>query len=201
MGRGVRVALSMLVAMGVYAPVQADIYSFEDANGVIHFSNVPADARYEVTLREPVAATPRKGRAGTAVRRTGETYRPIVEQAAREHDVDPALLRAVITVESAYDPDAVSPKGAVGLMQLMPAVAQRYGVSDRRNPRQNIYGGARYLQALLDKFEDVSLALAAYNAGEDAVAHYGNRIPPFPETLSYVPKVMELYRRYQPESP
>jgi soluble lytic murein transglycosylase-like protein len=102
-------------------------------------------------------------------------------------------------VESGYDPHAVSRAGAVGLMQLMPDTARRYGVRNLRDPAQNVQAGARYLRDLMGKFDnDLTLALAAYNAGEEAVAQYGNRIPPFRETLNYVPKVLDVYRRHQP---
>ncbi len=122
----------------------------------------------------------------------------MVEQAAREHQIDQALLRAVIAVESGYDPNAVSRKGAVGLMQLMPQTARRYGVRNMYDPAQNIQGGARYLRDLMGKFNnDLPLVLAAYNAGEDAIAQHGNRIPPYRETRSYVPRVLGFYRQYQ----
>jgi soluble lytic murein transglycosylase-like protein len=106
------------------------------------------------------------------------------------------LLHAVIRVESAYNPSAVSSAGAVGLMQLMPGTAQRYGVVDRTDPVQNIEGGARYLRDLMAMFgSDLTLAIAAYNAGENAVIKYNNSIPPYPETQNYVRQVLSLYRR------
>ncbi|MEE9552534.1 MAG: lytic transglycosylase domain-containing protein, partial [Gammaproteobacteria bacterium] len=105
---------------------------------------------------------------------------------------------AVITAESAYDPRAVSRAGAVGLMQLMPATAKRYGVKNRLNPRENIYGGTRYLRDLLIMFDNnLLLALAAYNAGENAVKNHGNRIPPYKETQTYVRKVINYYKKYR----
>ena len=122
---------------------------------------------------------------------------PVVEQAAEDHRLDPALLLAVIHAESVFNPLAVSPKGAVGLMQLMPTTASRYGTGDLRDPRQNIQAGAAHLRYLLGRYGDVSLALAAYNAGEGAVERYGMRIPPYAETQDYVPRVLSLYRRYQ----
>ncbi len=125
----------------------------------------------------------------------GERYRALVEQAAREYTLDSALLHAVIATESAYDPRAVSPKGAVGLMQLMPETARRYGVSDAFDPGENVRAGARYLRDLLARFDnDVALSLAAYNAGERAVIDRGYRIPPYKETLRYVPAVLARYR-------
>jgi soluble lytic murein transglycosylase-like protein len=120
-----------------------------------------------------------------------------VKLVADEFGLDAALIDAVISVESGYTPHAVSPKGAVGLMQLMPQTARRFGVSDVRDPGQNIRGGARYLRYLLDTFGgDLELALAAYNAGEGSVLRHGMRIPPFAETIDYVRKVRA---RYAPE--
>jgi len=116
---------------------------------------------------------------------------------AQALSLDPALIEAVIQAESAFDPHAVSHKGAVGLMQLMPATAARYGVSDRRDPIQNIIGGARYLRDLLDEFRDIPLALAAYNAGENAVRRYGNSVPPYRETQTYVHRVQTFYQRFR----
>jgi soluble lytic murein transglycosylase-like protein len=112
---------------------------------------------------------------------------------ARQHDLYPELLHAVIRTESAYNPAALSSAGAVGLMQLMPGTAKRYGVPDIWDPVENLRGGARYLRDLLDLFgNDLRLALAAYNAGENAVIKYGNRIPPYPETQRYVRKVLQF---------
>jgi soluble lytic murein transglycosylase-like protein len=119
-------------------------------------------------------------------------YRDEVEQAAREFGLDASLLHAVIGVESGHSAAAVSAKGAIGLMQLMPPTARRFGVADAYDPLQNIRGGARYLRYLLDLFGgDVELALAAYNAGENAVLRHGRRVPPFRETIEYVRKVRQ----------
>lgn len=123
-------------------------------------------------------------------------YAAQVRDAARLTNVQPELLHAVIKSESNYKAAARSPAGAVGLMQLSAHVAKRYEVKDRLDPLQNIHGGARYLRDLLDLFkENVSLVLAAYNAGEHAVARYGNRIPPFSETRAYVQRVTALYTK------
>jgi len=122
----------------------------------------------------------------------------MVAEVALVHGLDSALLHAVISVESRYNPNAVSRAGAVGLMQLMPATAKRYGVKDSFDPAQNLHGGAKYLRDLLTLFDsDINLVLAAYNAGEYAVIKNGNRIPPFPETRKYVPRVMGYYHQYQ----
>ena len=112
-----------------------------------------------------------------------------------------ALLHAVITIESAYDPNAISRAGAVGLMQLMPATAKRYGVTNRRNPSANLSGGTRYLKDLLLRFDsNLELALAGYNAGENAVEKFGNKVPPFEETQNYVRKVLTLYSEQTAQS-
>jgi soluble lytic murein transglycosylase-like protein len=124
-------------------------------------------------------------------------YDRMVNRIARTYGVESALLHAVISVESRYSPKAVSKAGAIGLMQLMPETAKRYGVADPLDPLQNLRGGARYLRYLLKKYNnDRNLALAAYNAGEASVAKYGNQIPPYPETTEYVPRVMGYYRKY-----
>lgn len=125
-------------------------------------------------------------------------FAPLVEEVARTTRLDAKLLHAVIATESAYNPTARSPKGALGMMQLMPATARRYGVADSHEPLANILGGARYLSDLLTMFDqDIPLALAAYNAGEQAVIRHGRRIPPFRETMSYVPRVLEHYRTFK----
>jgi len=126
------------------------------------------------------------------------TFVPWVDEAARRNQLDPRLLHAVIAAESAYNPKARSPKGAQGIMQLMPATARRYGVRDSFDAKQNIAGGARYLADLMRMFKnDTRLALAAYNAGEYAVWRFGGKIPPYRETQAYVPRVLDFYRRFE----
>jgi len=189
----------ILLCVPAAAQAQAGIYAFADAHGVIHFTNMPSDPRYASMTRVHYRSSANRG-AGTARvnRHDADRFQPLVEQAAREHGVDRALLQAVITAESGYDPYAISRKGAVGLMQLMPETARRYGVRNLYDPAENIQGGAKYLRELMTRFNnDLALALAAYNAGEDAIVQHGNRIPPYRETLLYVPRVMELYRRYR----
>ncbi|HEX7465487.1 MAG TPA: lytic transglycosylase domain-containing protein [Usitatibacter sp.] len=118
----------------------------------------------------------------------------IVESASRAHGVEGRLVHALIWAESSYDPKAVSSSGAEGLMQLMPATAKRYGVRDAFDPKQNIDGGVKHLRELLDQFDgDLELVVAAYNAGANAVIRAGNRIPPYPQTAAYVPKVIAYY--------
>lgn len=187
----------LAVMLGVSGMAHAGIYTFTDANGVIHFTNRPSDPRYAGMTRVSYLPDPVRSPAAPAV--DPNRYTPLVRKTAREVQIDEALLRAVIAVESGFDARAVSSRGAVGLMQLMPETARRYGVTNLYDPAQNIRGGARYLRDLMGKFNnDLSLALAAYNAGEDAIVQYGNRIPPFRETRLYVPKVLDAYRRYKP---
>jgi soluble lytic murein transglycosylase-like protein len=188
----VRLATTLLAgAAGGVA--HADIYSFVDPAGVTHFSNVPVDKRYRLLL-----ATPAEGRAehpGKWLAKSAR-YDPLIERAARSAAVRPELVRAVIVVESAFNPRAVSKRGAQGLMQLRPSTARRYGVSDAFDPEQNITAGAHYLRDLLARFgNDLELTLAAYNAGEEAVERYGRSIPPFSETRLYVPAVMRVYHK------
>jgi soluble lytic murein transglycosylase-like protein len=126
-------------------------------------------------------------------------FKKLVEEAARRYGVDPMLLHAVINAESGYNQEAVSPKGALGLMQLMPATALRFGVTNVLDPRENLKAGARYLSWLLKRFGgDLELALAGYNAGEQAVVRAGYRIPANDETTHYVPKVLNNYFRIDP---
>ncbi len=200
-------AAIVMIAAGT---ARADIYGFVDESGVAHFSNVPLDHRYYLYKKErketrfPGSSLVIINVPGTVPRRTtnvNPTHRkqfaPMVSTVAKETGLDPALLHAVITVESGYNPKARSPKGAAGLMQLMPETARRYKVTDIWDPRQNVSGGARYLRDLLAMFNNnMGLALAAYNAGETAVIQHGNRIPPYPETRSYVPRVMQHYHLY-----
>lgn len=124
-------------------------------------------------------------------------YRAVVRATAQAKGVEPELLHAVIAAESGYNPSALSQKGAVGLMQLMPGTAAQYGVTNPSDPAQNLNAGARHLRYLLGKFDnDMTLALAAYNAGEQAVSQYGNRIPPYPETRAYVQRVLAYYNQH-----
>jgi soluble lytic murein transglycosylase-like protein len=175
----------------------ADIYSFVDEAGTTHYSNVPDDSRYRVLI---VAAQERT-RAGELlsaafVIAAAKTYDPIIEAAASQNRIAPELLRAVIVVESGFNARAISKVGARGLMQLMPATAKKYGVKNVFDPKQNIHGGARLLADLSRRYgNDLELVLAAYNAGEAAVERYGKAIPPFAETVRYVPRVMGIYQR------
>jgi len=193
---GLRMAIMLLVA-AAWGIARADIYSFVDSSGVTHFSNVPVDSRYKLLL-----ASPREERAELSREQGGKwlagstVYDPLIERAARAAAVRPELVRAVIVVESAFNPRAVSKRGAQGLMQLHPSTARRYGVSNAFDPEQNITAGAHYLRDLMQRFgNDLELTLAAYNAGEEAVERYGRSIPPFSETRHYVPAVLRVYRK------
>ena len=154
-----------------------------------------ADRRRDTTARTRSARRVAPVHVGGPVPQSIHAH---LRDAARRHRVDPALLYAVADAESRFRPASVSRAGAVGVMQLMPHTARRYGVRDRRDPRQNIDGGARYLRYLLARYNgDRHLALAAYNAGEGAVAQHGGRIPPYRETRRYVPKVLSRYQHYR----
>lgn len=191
----------------------ADVYKFVDGAGHVFYTDRPSHAGYRRIIRTPVTLIDRtagkvqpisKGIAPSPVRnrmpplltRRGESFAGLIDAAAYRYSLDPALLHAVIRAESAYNPNAVSEKGAVGLMQLMPATASRYGVHDRLDPVENIDGGARYLSDLIDMFQsDLELAVAAYNAGENTVKRHGYQVPPIPETRDYVGRVLNYYRR------
>jgi soluble lytic murein transglycosylase-like protein len=183
------------------APVaQADIYEYTDSNGVVHLTNLPQHKQqYHLVMHTPRMPT-QLARAdfNPAARKT---LQPLVKAAAAQYGLSPALLNAVIRVESGFNPGAVSNKGAMGLMQLMPATASRFGVQNAFSPEQNIRGGAAYLAELLHRFSgDLRLALAAYNAGSQAVIQAGYHIPPFQETQNYVPKVLAYYQHFQSEA-
>jgi soluble lytic murein transglycosylase-like protein len=181
----------------------ADIYMFKDERGVVHFTNIPqGDKRYRLVRKEE-ATSPAARAAGMpqvylpreeVIRR----FAPLIESASRTHGVDVALVHAVISAESGYNPMAVSKAGARGMMQLMPDTARRFGVQDIMDPSENIIGGVKYLRELLTLFNgNMELAVAAYNAGENAVIRHGHRIPPYAETIHYVPKVLGFYRKFQ----
>jgi soluble lytic murein transglycosylase-like protein len=166
------------------------IYSFTDERGIAHFSNVPADPRYRLTTDFEKRYRD-SGPAGSGIDLAGP-----IKKAARDHGLDPALIRALIQAESRAVPGARSPKGAIGLMQLMPETASELMV-DPFDPESNIFGGSRYLREMLDRFNgDVILALAAYNAGPGAVER-SNGIPPFPETRRYVRTVLHFWKKYR----
>ncbi len=170
------------------APVQAAIYTFTDADGKVHFTNVPNDPRYHLGIKRTVVS--RKIRPGNPVH-----YEDYIRRAAGLYGVDPLLVKAVIKTESNYDCQAVSRRGAKGLMQLMPETAADLNVHDPFDPQANILGGTSYLRQMLGRFNgNVKLALAAYNAGPSRVEALG-RIPRIAETQHYVRKVLAHYRK------
>jgi soluble lytic murein transglycosylase-like protein len=177
------------------AAARSKIYTYLDADGVRHYTDVPDNNRYKLLVLSPGELTESGDHYDMAVLARATQYDSIIERAAVTASVEANLLRAVIVVESGFNSRAVSKRGAVGLMQLMPGTASRFGVSNRFDPRQNVHAGAQYLKILMDHFgQNVRLALAAYNAGEEAVQRNGGQIPPFAETMAYVPRVLKIYR-------
>lgn len=218
-------ALALAASLyAVSAPARADIYAYVDEQGVAHFSVERIDERYQLFLKGDRAFDSSElayGPSSTANVRPAllkylsdhpnlKKYEPLLAHAAKEFAVEPALLKAVMAAESGFNPSAISPKGAVGLMQLMPATAARYGLQAERgrsieqkltDPKTNIRLGARYLRDLRRMFPNQPhLVLASYNAGEGAVQKYRNTIPPYPETRNYVQLVTRFYQLYKPVS-
>ncbi|ODV40567.1 lytic transglycosylase [Cupriavidus sp. UYMMa02A] len=211
----------MVAGLACAPAVHAELYGFVDDDGVAHFADRKLDARYKLFMKEGGSFdTSREAGAAAVDLEQHKLYRyvvnhpniakvePMIRQIAGKQDVDPALVKAVMAVESGFNPSAVSPKGAIGLMQVIPDTGARFGVSaDARrsveeklaDPRINISAGVRYLRWLMELFPDnLELVLAAYNAGEGAVQRYNNRIPPYPETQQYVSTVLQFYRLYKP---
>ena len=181
--------LVLVVVLGglLARPVCADIYSYVDKDGVIHFSNVPTHYRFRLYASE----------TRLDYKSYFSTYDRLINQASRKHGVDSFLIKAVIRAESDFDRHAVSKKGAQGLMQLMPETAKQLAVTDSFDPDENINAGVRYLRRQLDNFDNnVALALAAYNAGENAVRRYGRRIPPYKETRTFVDRVLRYWDEF-----
>lgn len=183
--------------LGNVATALADIYFFKDDRGVVHYTNVRTDPRYQrmpgiVSFQRP---RPRTGpRAQTNSERAFDAH---IHEAALRYGIDPMLIKAVIKQESNFNPNATSDKGALGLMQLMPGTARDMDVADVFDPRENIFGGTRYLKRLSSQFKgDLALTLASYNAGPERVCAT-NRIPDIPETQDYVRTVISLYNTYK----
>jgi soluble lytic murein transglycosylase-like protein len=196
----------MVAALALGAVAQsavADIYMLKDERGVVHFTNIPqGDKRFKLVRKEastpPLTAAAGMPQYMLPTEEMIRRYSPIIDSMSRTHNVEPALVHAVITAESGYNPGAVSRVGARGLMQLMPDTARRFGVQNIMDPTENIQGGVRYLRELLTLFNgNKELAVAAYNAGENAVIRAGNRVPNYTETVNYVPKVLGIYRKFQ----
>jgi soluble lytic murein transglycosylase-like protein len=181
--------LVLVASLGSDAPAQAEIYRYIDKNGVWHFTNIRTDSRYRLFVPS----------SSTGLKAYMDNYKWIIQQASTQFDIDPDFIRAIIRAESGFDHQAVSSKGAQGLMQLMPGTACDMEVSDPFDPEENIYGGTRYLSLLLKRFKSNKvLALAAYNAGPETVESYKG-IPPFPETQAFVRRVMQYYETYRPK--
>jgi soluble lytic murein transglycosylase len=179
----------MLLTFFVNSPAVADIYLYIDSQGVLHFTNTPTSSNYKVYMRE----TTRRQKAFLNI----QTYDDVISEAAKRNGVSSSLLKALIHVESYFNPRAVSKKGAMGLMQIMPENFQPLNINDPFDPWENIMGGAAYLKAMLERFSNqLPLALAAYNAGPSAVEKY-NDIPPYPETQDYVQKVIRFFHQYK----
>jgi Transglycosylase SLT domain/Domain of unknown function (DUF4124) len=218
-----RVLLSLAVLASTLAvSARAEIWAYRDKRGVTHYADRPVNNRYELLYRGSGMGGPTPRSGGTAsignystsavtrmeLSTRFKAVRHLIREAASQHGLEFELLQAVIATESGFNPGAVSPKGAVGLMQLIPETAERFGVrpqgkqsvSERlTDPRTNIQAGSRYLAWLITYFNgDMRLAVAAYNAGEGAVLKAGRRIPNYPETISYVQKVTELHGSLKP---
>ena len=218
-----RQALALVFVAALAGNARADLWVYTDENGKAHFATAQLDARYrlfykgQTSLDAPASPAPVPpdfdGAAGIIRNRvTGHPnvtrFSPLIEKHASAHGLDPALVKALVAVESAYDPAAVSPKGAVGLMQVIPATGERYGLSaDAKrtvaqkllDPATNVRIGTRYLADLFKRFDnDVQLALAGYNAGEFAVERYHRRVPPYRETQAYVVMVQQFRDLYAP---
>ena len=195
-----RIILALLALLAVCRPLacvanEGGVYAYVDDQGALFISNVPDDARYQLLIPGEIKAQPHAAQAG---QKYPQRFTELIDQVAAQYGIEAALLHAVITVESGYNPAARSRRGAAGLMQLMPDTAKRFGVSNVFDPAENVRGGAQYLVELLKLFNnDLRLALAAYNAGEKAVIKYRKRIPPYPETVAYVPRIVDYYQRYR----
>jgi hypothetical protein len=189
---GRQAGIGALVVAFCVSVSATEIYRAENADGSFSYASSPLNFHYVLYLKSS-----QKSERKTFSKISARTFPSVshlhilIEHYARKHQVEPDLMRAIAEVESAFNSHAVSPKGATGVMQLMPATAARYGVTRRTNPAQNIEAGVRYLKDLLLLHQgNVALALAAYNAGEGAVARHGRRIPPYPETMLYVSIVL-----------
>ena len=198
-GDGKGVTLMLLALLLAALPAHADIYKYVDKHGRVILTDKPTHTGYKRLVKTWKGWEESKSHIALKdFDKNRARFASTIKQYAERYRLPHSLLHAVITAESAYDPEAVSRAGAVGLMQLMPETARRYGVANRRNPSDNISGGTRYLRDLLMMFNNnVQLALAAYNAGENAVKKYGNKIPPYTETQNYVKKVISYYQQYR----
>jgi len=187
-----------IVAVFVCLPAHAaDIYRYEDSEGIVHFTDAPTDNRFVIFMRDIKKDKLLRTKFKYFNGMNAAEYEPMIKACAEKYGVNINLVKAVIHAESGYNPNAVSNKGASGLMQLMPGTAKSLNVNNSFNPKDNVEGGVKYLRFLLDTFRgDIQLALAAYNAGMGNVAKYGG-IPPFPETRTYIDRVLAYMQSYQ----
>ena len=195
----VKLFLSAVFLFALIAPIsaKADIYRYVDEDGIVHFTDAPTDKRYIVFMRDLKKDKKLRTKLKYASSVNPAEFEQLIKTCSDKYGVNSCLVKAVIHAESGYNPNAVSSKGASGLMQLMPATARSLKVADRFNPKDNVEGGVKYLRFLLDTFRgDVSLAVAAYNAGLSKVAKYGG-IPPYNETRTYVNRVLSYMKSYQ----
>ena len=194
------VAAAGLLGVALSFSALAQIYKYTDENGIVHYTNVKPSSQAGIrTFNFPCYASDTTCSQVNCekVPLNTSAFSDEISQASRFFAVDPSLIRAIIHAESAYQPDARSPKGAQGLMQLMPATQEELMVSDPYDPEMNILGGTEYLAKMLESFDgDVELAAAAYNAGPGAIQTH-NGVPPFNETREYVKRIKILYRRYR----
>ena len=197
--RNIKIILICFFASSIIAyPCSADVYRYIDKHGRVIFTDKPDHKGYKKLVRTWKGWVEQKKPKNFNWVGHQRRYDTTIRNIAKIYKLPHELLHAVITVESWYNPDAVSRAGAMGLMQLMPETAKRYGVNNRRDAKENIDGGSRYLRDLLRMFNNnIKLALAAYNAGENAVKKYKNKIPPYRETQDYVRKVLKYYKKYQ----
>jgi soluble lytic murein transglycosylase-like protein len=178
------------------AAVDAQIYSWTDENGRVVLANTPRPGAGQLVPSYPTEQITAVRTLNPSTSERARMYDSLIAEYAENHGIRPDLVRAVVQVESAFNPYARSPKGAQGLMQLMPATAEQFGVKNAYNPEENVRAGVAYLRQLLDRYDnDEELALAAYNAGPGAVDKYGENVPPYAETRHYVAQINQLTAR------
>ena len=196
--RRIAIGIAVLSLLLLAAEAPAAVYRYVDDRGVIHFTDAPNDERYQWIPTYRAAFTDRQRERRKLKLPPEDSFDLLILRSARNHRVEPALVKAVIAAESNFEPKAVSRVGAQGLMQLMPRTSLEMGVRNPFHPGENVEGGTRYLRDMLDRFGDLKRALAAYNAGPEAVDRYRG-VPPFPETLDYVSRVLNYYHGYHAE--
>lgn len=199
----IRPLIMSLFLLAMVSDAHADIYKYIDKHGRVTLTDKPTNEKFKRLVKTWKGWEEAKSSIALKdFKKNQKLYTTTINYYADRYRLPKHLLHAVIAVESAYDPYAISKAGAVGLMQLMPETAKRYGVRNRRNPSDNLSGGSRYLKDLLKMFDNnLPLALAAYNAGENAVKKNGNKIPPYRETRRYVEKVIKYFKEYRASMP